>query len=138
MNIQSVAKLAHKLQEKLPFIDGIHTQEEHEEALSMMDELTEDYDNNLLLIDFLWPKIETYEETAPELELFNQRIKNLNPGASMLRLLMAHHDLNTSDFKNEIGQKGNVSMICNEKRNLTAEHIKKLSCRFNITPALFF
>lgn len=121
MNIQSVAKLAHKLQEKLPFVDGVHTPEEHEEALSIMDELTEYYDSNFLLIDFLWPKIEVYEETATKLELFNQRIKNLNPGASMLRLLMEHHNLNTSDFRNEIGQKGNVSMICNEKRNLTAK-----------------
>ncbi|PHS12941.1 MAG: transcriptional regulator [Kangiella sp.] len=138
MNIQSVAKMAHKLQEKLPFVAGINTSEEHEEALSIMDELTENYDNNLLLINYLWPKIEAYEETAPELLLFNERIKNINPGASMLRLLMEHHNLNTTDFKNEIGQKGNVSMICNEKRNLTAEHIKKLSVRFGVTPALFF
>jgi hypothetical protein len=43
----------------------------------LLNELTDD-DNNLLLIDVLWNKIEDYENSAPELAEFNQRIENLN------------------------------------------------------------
>ena len=138
MNIQHITQLASDLKSEIPFIGGIYSAEQHEEALSLMDELTEDYDNNLLLIDLLWPKIEAYEDAAPELSDFNQRIKNIDSGASMLRVLMQHHNLKTSDFRDEIGVKSVVSMIANEKRKLTAEHIKKLSARFDISPALFF
>jgi len=79
-----------------------------------------------------------YENNSPELADFNQRIKNLNSGSSMLRLLMDQHGLNTTSFAQEIGGKSTVSMICNEKRKLTAEHIEKLANRFDISPALFF
>ncbi|KZZ73598.1 hypothetical protein A3766_19820 [Oleiphilus sp. HI0132] len=103
-----------------------------------MDELIEDYDANLLLIDVLWSKIHAYEEEAPEFQEFNSRVGSMDAGASMLRLLMEQHNLTMSDFKEEIGPKSSVSMICNEKRSLTKEHIDKLSKRFEISPALFF
>jgi HTH-type transcriptional regulator/antitoxin HigA len=138
MNTQHITELGQKLQSKMPFMNGIHSQEQHVSALSLMDELVESYDENLLLIDVLWPKIEAYEDSAPELLDFNNRIKGINPGSSMLRLLMDQHKLKTTDFQNEIGGKSTVSMIYNEKRQLTAEHIKKLSERFGISPALFF
>jgi HTH-type transcriptional regulator/antitoxin HigA len=138
MNIQSVTQLANKLQNEMPFMDGINSSQDHQDALAMMDELTENGDHNLLLIDLLWPKIEQYEETAPELSEFNDRIGNMEAGASMLRVLMSQHQLKTSDFQDEIGAKSVVSMIANEKRKLTADHIKKLSLRFDISPALFF
>jgi HTH-type transcriptional regulator/antitoxin HigA len=138
MNIQHITHLAHKLQDEMPFISGIHSPEDHQQALLLMDELIGDYDANLLLIDVLWPKIHAYEESAPELAEFNQRIDGLDAGASMLRLLMDQHNLTTSDFKSEIGPKSSVSMICNQKRSLTRDHIEKLSQRFEISPALFF
>jgi HTH-type transcriptional regulator/antitoxin HigA len=138
MNIQHITQLAHQLQSELPFVDGIHSSKEYDEALLLMNKLTEDYDNNLLLIDVLWPKIEVYEETISDFSEFNQRIQDIDPGASMLRLLMDQHNLKTTDFREEIGVKSVVSMIANEKRKLTMEHIKKLSVRFDISPALFF
>lgn len=138
MNIALIAKLVSEIQTEIPFINGINNSAEHDQALSLMDELIKDYDTNLLIIDLLWPKIEEYEFNCLELTEFHQQIKNIEPGASMLRLLMANHHLKTSDFKNEIGVKSTVSLICNEKRKLTAEHIKKLSARFEISPALFF
>ena len=138
MNIQHITDLSNQLQSEIPFISGINSEGENEAALELMNELTDNYDNNLLLIDILWAKIEAYEETAPELEEFNKRIDSIDGGASMLRLLMEHHGLNTTSFTNEIGGKSTVSMICNEKRKLTAEHIQKLSTRFDISPALFF
>jgi HTH-type transcriptional regulator/antitoxin HigA len=138
MNIQHITQLAHELQSEMPFISGIHSPEDHKAALTLMDELVDDYDGNLLLIDVLWSKVQDYEEYAPELKEFNQRIESMDAGAAMLRLLMNHHGLNTSDFKEEIGPKSSVSMICNEKRSLTKEHIEKLSKRFVVSPALFF
>lgn len=138
MNIQNITELAHQLQNEMPFFSGIHTEDENAQALELMDKLTEDYDNNLLLIDVLWKKIEEYENEAPELEEFNNRIENLNAGSSMLRLLIDQHGLNTTSFTDEIGVKSVVSMICNGKRKLTAEHIDKLAKRFDISPALFF
>ena len=90
------------------------------------------------MINLLWLNIERYEDTAPELAEFNQRIDDMDAGASMLRLLMAQHQLKTADFGDEIGAKSVVSMITNNKRTLTAEHIKKLALRFDISPALFF
>ncbi|GAW97503.1 MULTISPECIES: helix-turn-helix domain-containing protein [Colwellia] len=138
MNIQHITDLAQQLQNEMPFITGINSAQENEAALELMNELTDDYDNNLLLIDVLWAKIEDYENNASELAAFNQRIENLNNGSSMLRLLMVQHGLNTTSFAQEIGGKSTVSMIFNEKRKLTVEHIEKLSARFEISPALFF
>ncbi|MGF1805500.1 helix-turn-helix domain-containing protein [Aliivibrio sifiae] len=138
MDIQNITELAHKLQNEMPFLSGIHTEQENNQALELMERLIEDYDNNLLLIDILWKKIEDYENDAPELAEFNNGIKNLNAGSSMLRLLIDQHGLNTTLFANEIGGKSTVSMICNGKRKLTVEHIEKLSQRFEISPALFF
>jgi HTH-type transcriptional regulator/antitoxin HigA len=51
---------------------------------------------------------------------------------------MEQHNLTVSGFKDVIGSKPLVSMILNGKRNLTKEHITKLSQRFSLNPAVFF
>ena len=56
---------------------------------------------------------------------------------SMLRLLMDQYELNGTDFP-EIGDKTLVSKILKGDRNLTKDHIIKLSERFDISPVLFF
>lgn len=138
MNTQRITELAQQLQGEIPFMSGISSSDQYAEALSLMDELVDAYDDNLLLIDVLWPKIEAYEDTSPEFSEFNNRIDGMNAGSSMLRVLIDQYKLKTTDFQNEIGGKSTVSMICNEKRQLTTDHIKKLSERFGISPALFF
>jgi HTH-type transcriptional regulator/antitoxin HigA len=62
----------------------------------------------------------------------------MNMGQTVLHILMEHHVLNTTDFAEEIGSKISVSLIANGKRQLTTKHIKKLSKRFGISPAVFF
>ena len=47
----------------------------------------------------------------------------MNAGASMLRFLRKQYYLTMSDFKEEIGSKCSVSMICNENWSLTKGHI---------------
>lgn len=138
MKLANITKLSTEIQIPIPFINGIVNKNEYEEALLLMEELTDNYDGNLLIIDLLWAKIEKYELDCSELAPFHKKINEMDAGASMLRTLMRTHHLKTSNFENEIGLKSTVSLICNEKRKLTANHIKKLSARFDISPALFF
>jgi len=63
---------------------------------------------------------------------------DLADDVATLKFFMVNHNLNTSDFDKEIGKKSFVSMILNGKRNLTKDHIQKLSQRFCVSPALFF
>jgi antitoxin component HigA of HigAB toxin-antitoxin module len=66
--------------EQFPFIYEIRTPEEHEKALILMDQLTDYYDVNVAIIDILWPTIERYEESAPELTKFNDELAKLDRG----------------------------------------------------------
>jgi HTH-type transcriptional regulator/antitoxin HigA len=50
---------------------------------------------------------------------------------------MYQYQLKADDLKEEIGSKSLVSMILNGTRNLTVDHIKALSVRFNTSPAVF-
>ena len=56
---------------------------------------------------------------------------------AVLRLLMDQHNLGTADLP-EIGSKSMVSRVLSGQRNLNKKHIKALSERFKIDPALFF
>jgi HTH-type transcriptional regulator/antitoxin HigA len=58
-------------------------------------------------------------------------------GTQVLRFLMKQHDLKQNQLP-EIGRQSVVSEILAGKRNLTVEHIRNLSDRFNISPAAFF
>ena len=139
MNIQKIIKLAHELQDALPFCcDAIHTKEQYDEAIELMDVLVDDATKNELLIDYLFPIIERYEATATEFTEFNERIASMDMGQTILRILMEHHHLTASDFRNEIGNKNIVTDIANGKKPLTITHIKRLAARFNISPAMFF
>lgn len=122
----------------MPFNNGIQTSEQYSQVLNMIDLLVGDAERNDLLIDYLFPIIERYEATAPEFKKFNAKIDAMNMGQTVLHILMEHHVLNTTDFAEEIGSKTSVSLIANGKRQLTIKHIKKLSKRFGISPAVFF
>jgi HTH-type transcriptional regulator/antitoxin HigA len=58
----------------MPFSDGIQTNEQYNEAIELMDILVDDAEKNDLLIDYLFPIIEAYEDTAPELYVRKRRI----------------------------------------------------------------
>lgn len=138
MDIQKVIHLAQELQSIMPFDGVIHTSEQYDEAINVMDVLVDDAEENDLLIDYLFPIIEAYENTAPEFKEWNAQIEAMDMGQTVLRVLMDHHKLGTTDFSDEIGGKASVSLIANGKRQLTTRHIKNLSARFNISPAVFF
>lgn len=138
MSYAALKKTAQQLSEQASFVVEITTEEEYEKALSLMDELIDDYDHHLVLIELLSASIERWENHSPEFTEFNDRINSGDAGVSCLRLLMDQHKLGVADLP-EIGSKSLVSKILNERdRQLTKQHIEALSQRFNISPALFF
>ncbi|MCK9781007.1 helix-turn-helix domain-containing protein, partial [Proteus columbae] len=88
-------------------------------------------------IDMLCHKIDEYENSAPEFRVFNARLNQCDDAIAVLRTLMDQYQLNTTDFKEELGSRSYVSRILNGERNLTLEHIKKLSVRFNLPVSIF-
>jgi len=137
MNLQRIEEGLSHIAAEASFILRINNEDEHAQALELMEQLIEDYDLHEPLIDMLCISIEKYEDTAEEFKGFNDRLKQLNSGVAALSVLMDQHKLNTTDFENEIGKKSLVSLILNEKRPLNLNHIRKLSERFNVPPQTF-
>ncbi len=137
MNVAKLKEQAKSLFSSASFITHIHNDEDYGLALELMDELIDDYDDQKPLIEILSLSIERWEEASEEFSEFNANIESLDCGLSVLRVLMDQHKLNTTDFQNEIGGKSMVSMILNNNRKLSLEHIKALSNRFGVSPQLF-
>jgi HTH-type transcriptional regulator/antitoxin HigA len=121
----------------------IKTKEDYEKALEIIEHLfnesKDDIDDPLNdLIDIISKSIERYESRQEDIINFDRKAGDINQEVSILRVLMEQHNLTVSGFKNEIGSKSLVSMILNGKRNLTKEHITKLSKRFSLSPVVFF
>lgn len=137
MNLQRIEQGLSHIAAEASFVLKIENEAEHAQALELMEQLIEDYDQHEPLIDILCISIEKYENTASEFQGFNDKLKQLNSGVAALSVLMDQHKLNTTDFENEIGKKSLVSLILNEKRPLNLNHIRKLSERFNVPPQTF-
>lgn len=133
-----VTSLMSKLNCAFPLAREICNAREHMQALEQIEALLEDYETNCIVIEALSASIERYEASADEFKAFNQRQTAIDPAISTLRLLMEQHNLNTTDFENEIGKKSLVSQILNGHKQLTRRHIENLAARFAISPALFF
>ncbi|CBL46672.1 Predicted transcription regulator containing HTH domain [gamma proteobacterium HdN1] len=137
LNVSSIKEKARALFSEAEFISHIDSQEEYENALTLMDALIEDYDNNRALIETLSHAIGQWEEGADEFAEFNQRVSSLRD-VDVLRLIIDQHGLSLDDLP-EIGSKSLVSKILNGRgRNLTKAHIDALSKRFGLSPAVFF
>lgn len=137
MRLESIKRKAHALFDNAGFLAHIHTQDEYEQALALMDNLIDDYESNRALIEVLSASIERWEDSADEFAEFNARIANIETDTAILKTIMAQYKLGVADLP-EIGSKSLVSKILNNKRQLTKEHISALSKRFGISPVLFF
>lgn len=137
MGFAMIKKRANALFEEAGFICRINNDHEYETALALMDELIEDYDNNRPLIEILSKSIERWENESKQFQSFNLRIKKMDDGVAVLRLLMDQHHLGVADLP-EIGSKSLVSKILNHQRQLTVKHIRALSMRFGVDPEIFF
>lgn len=56
----------------------------------------------------------------------------------IIRHLMEVHKLRQKDLVDVFGTASIVSDILNGKRDLTKEHIRRLSARFHVSPSVFF
>jgi HTH-type transcriptional regulator/antitoxin HigA len=123
---------------QLPILKGISTTSEHQQALTLMEQLLEQYDKNIIIIEALSNAITRYEDASVRFTTFNDRQDELDPAVATLKVLMEQHSLNTTDFQREIGKKSIVSQILKGRRNLTRRHITNLASRFGVSPGLFF
>jgi|SRR5580700_9762688 HTH-type transcriptional regulator/antitoxin HigA len=57
---------------------------------------------------------------------------------AIVRHLMEAHRLRQKDLVDVFGTESIVSDVLNGKRDLTKEHIRRLSHRFHVSPAVFF
>lgn len=138
MNFLTLKRQANDLFSNAAFITQIQNEEDYELALSLMDELTEEYDLYKPLIDILSNAIEKWENTSPEFLQFNSSIAQMDSGIAVLTILMQQYGLKTGDFKNEIGDENAVRMILDGTCKLSLEHMQALVNRFHINPSVFF
>ena len=81
------------------------------------------------LADLLTLLIEDFEER-------HYALKPASPIAHIVELMTAH-DLKQKDLVDIFGAPSIVSEVLHGKRQLTTEHIRRLSARFQVTPELF-
>jgi HTH-type transcriptional regulator / antitoxin HigA len=60
------------------------------------------------------------------------------PPIAIIRHLMEAHNLRQKDLVDVFGTESTASEVLHGKRELTKEHIKRLSARFGVSPAVFF
>ncbi|HAV1574514.1 TPA: transcriptional regulator [Vibrio parahaemolyticus] len=136
MNIQALKTLSNEIHTAMPWLQGIRDHEQYLELMELMDTLVEDYEENHVLIDLLFPVLERYEEESEHFQEFNAHIDSLDAGIATLRVLIDQYRLTLSDLP-EIGGKSLVSLILSGKRQLTVGHIKALSERFGVPKHMF-
>lgn len=124
-----------------PVLD-IRDDDHYTAALELIDELmaeSDDRPDNPLnvMIGILARAISDYESRDPEIAEFEALAMQEPSDIALLRVLMDQHGLGVADFP-EIGDKSLISRILSGSRNLTKQHIEKLSRRFGIEPGMFF
>ena len=121
----------------------IKSEEDYANALDFIEHLMINNDDNaenpiLHLIDIVATSIEKYEDNFEGMKEYIREVEALDPAVSTLRVIIAQNHLTYSDLSEEIGSKSLVSQIVHGTKNLTRNHIAKLSERFHISPELFF
>ncbi len=117
-----------------PYAHVPHNEKEYEKLLAFADVLMEwsrhhKDDHATSLLSLIASNIETYENRHYP----TKKISSIE----MLKFLMDEHSLGQSDLP-EIGSQSLVSKILKGERQLTLEHIRNLSRRFGVSPAVFF
>jgi HTH-type transcriptional regulator/antitoxin HigA len=80
-------------------------------------------------INLLSLLVETYEASRFPMETASP--------VELLRFLMEQNGLQQRDLMPELGSESNVSLILAGKRNLTVQHIQRLSRRFGLPVSVF-
>jgi HTH-type transcriptional regulator/antitoxin HigA len=112
----------------------IRSEAENEHYIAMLEEL--DRKGNRLsaaerrMADLLTLLIEDFEEK-------HYALKAASP-VDVLSELMLANNLKQKDLLDVFGTPSIVSEVLRGKRNLTTEHIRRLSRRFHVSPEVFF
>ena len=81
--------------------------------------------------------IELLAVLIEDFEAKHFRVPEATPVA-IIRHLMEAHGLRQKDLVSIFGTESIASEVLHGKRELTKEHIKRLSARFGVSPAVFF
>ena len=111
----------------------IHADEQNAIYIEMLERLTSlenETPAQRKLIDLLTLLIEEYESR-------NCPLPDASP-LDIIRHLMEQHKLRQKDMVDIFGTESIVSDVLNGKRDLTKDHIARLSSRFAVSPAVFF
>lgn len=130
MNTQSVDYGALLSQAKP---EVIHNEQQNAAFVEMLEKLTSLKHLSKAqekLIELLTVLIEEYESKA-------YPVSDAGP-LDIIRHLMEQHGLRQKDLVDVFGTESIVSDVLNGKRELSKEHIKRLSERFHVSPAVFF
>ena len=123
---------ARLLAQTLPSV--IHTEDENERFIATLEKLARRSRNwspaEAKLAELLTLLIENFEDQ-------NYKLKAATP-REVLCELMESNGLKQKDLINVFGAESTVSAVLNGKREMTREHIKRLSSRFHVSPEVFF
>lgn len=120
------------LAQTLPSV--IHTEDENDHFIAILEELEHRSSKwskaEAKLAELLTLLIENFEDK-------NYQLKASTP-IEILQELMESNDLKQKDLVDIFGAESTVSAVLNGKRDMTREHIKRLSKRFQVSPEVFF
>jgi HTH-type transcriptional regulator / antitoxin HigA len=112
----------------------IHTEDENERFIATLEKLERRSRNwspaEAKLAELLTLLIENFEDQ-------NYKLKAATP-TEVLCELMESNGLKQKDLMDVFGAESTVSAVLNGKREMTREHIKRLSRRFHVSPEVFF
>lgn len=111
----------------------IHDEEENHRHIELLEKLSakeQPTEAEKKLIDLLTVLVEQFEDQY-------YPVVDVGP-LDIIRHLMEEHQLRQKDLAEVFGTESIVSDVLNGKRELNKEHIKRLSERFNVSPAVFF
>ena len=112
--------------------EAIHTEAENEAAIRKIEELAHKGGvAERKLIGLLTVLVEAFEEEHYPLS------RKATP-LEVLQELIEANGLKQKDLTDVFGTPSIISEVLHGKRNMTTEHIKKLSKRFNVSTDLFF
>ncbi len=146
MNVATAVKIENSFlsfYEKIQPAVEIKTDKDYQFSLELLEQLmnkAEDREGEPLLhlIDIVSASIEAYENSLESIQSYVQQTDSIDPGVSVLRVLIDQYNLTYKDLESEIGSKSLISQILKGTKNLTRDHIANLSRRFNISTQLFF
>ncbi len=103
--------------------------ERYTEALFELTALAKPNATEMDAINLLSLLVETYEAGRFPIEASSP--------IEVLRFLMEQNGLQQRDLMEDLGSESNVSLILKGKRNLTVQHIQRLSRRFGVPVSVF-